>query len=343
LFSVLYASWVASLIAFNGDVCRDGAAQFLELAEKEGATGPLMIGHRVMGVAMLHAGEFTESRAHFDRALELYDPTEHRVLATRFGSDAGVTILAFRSYAAWFLGYPDVALKDTAHALREARDIAQASTLMVALSNAVWVHGLCGNYLAASSLVDELGLLAGEKGAAWWKAIGTLQQAQVLVLTGNASVAVQTIPSGLTTLRSTGATTYIPRHLSYLARGYADLGRFDDAWRTVEEAITAVGTTKETWFLAETHNIAGEIALLSPESDAAKAEAYFQRALSVAREQQAKSLELRAAMSMARLWRDQGKPQQARELLAPVYGWFTEGFGTLDLKEAKALLDELHA
>jgi predicted ATPase len=121
LFSVLYASWVASLIAFNGDVCRDGAAQFLELAEKQGATGPLMIGHRVMGVAMLHAGEFTESRAHFDRALALYDPTEHRVLATRFGADAGVTILAFRSYAAWFLGYPDAALKDTAQALREAR------------------------------------------------------------------------------------------------------------------------------------------------------------------------------------------------------------------------------
>jgi predicted ATPase len=161
------------------------------------------------------------------------------------------------------------------------------------------------------------------------------------VLTGNASVAVQTIPSGLTTLRSTGATTYIPRHLSYLARGYADLGRFDDAWRTVEEAITAVRTTKEKWFLAETYNIAGEIALLSAEPDTAKAEGYFQRALVVARQQQAKSLELRASMSLACLWRDQGKARQARELLAPVYDWFTEGFDTRDLKEAKALLEEL--
>jgi predicted ATPase len=212
---------------------------------------------------------------------------------------------------------------------------------MLALSNAVWVHGLCGHYLAASSLVDELALLAGEKGAAFWKAIGTLQQAQLLVLTGNASVAVQTIPSGLTTLRTTGATTYIPRHLSYLARGYADLGRFDDARRTVDEAITTVGTTKETWFLAETYNIAGEIAFLSPEPDAVKAQAYFDLALTVARQQQAKSWELRASMSLARLWRDQGKVHQARELLAPVYGWFTEGFDTPDLKEAKALLDEL--
>jgi class 3 adenylate cyclase/predicted ATPase len=341
LFSVLYALWVPSLIAFNGDVCLDGAAQFLALAEKQGATVPLMIGHRVMGAAMLHSGQFAESRAHYDRALALYDPVQHLALATRFGADAGVSSLAFRSYDAWFLGYPNAALQDTAHALREARDIAQASTLMVALTNAVWVHGLCGNYLAASSLVDELALLAGEKGAAWWKAIGTLLQAQLLVLTGNASVAVQTIPSGLTTLRSTGATTYIPRHLSYLARGYADLGRFDDAWRTVEEAITAVRTTKEKWFLAETYNIAGEIALLSAEPDTAKAEGYFQRALVVARQQQAKSLELRASMSLACLWRDQGKARQARELLAPVYDWFTEGFDTRDLKEAKALLEEL--
>ena len=105
--------------------------------------------------------------------------------------------------------------------------------------------------------------------------------------------------------------------------------------------MTAVETTKEKWFEAEIHRVAGEIALMSPEPDAAKAEAYFERALAVARKQQAKSWELRAAMSMARLWRDQGKRQEARDLLAPVYGWFTEGFDTLDLKEAKALLDSL--
>ena len=131
--------------------------------------------------------------------------------------------------------------------------------------------------------------------------------------------------------------------LLYLARAYAELGQFDDAWRCIGEAMTAVETTKERWCEAEVNRMAGEIALKSPEPDAAKAEAYFERALAVARQQQAKSWELRAAMSLARLWRDQGKPQQARELLAPVYGWFTEGFDTLDLKEAKALLDELNA
>jgi predicted ATPase len=149
------------------------------------------------------------------------------------------------------------------------------------------------------------------------------------------------ITSGMAAWRSTGATVFVPLHLSNLAKAYAELGQFDDAWRCVGEAMTAVETTKERWYEADIHRIAGEIALQSPQSDAAKAQAYFERALAVARAQQAKSWELRAAMSMARLLRDQGKRDEARELLAPVYGWFTEGFDTRDLKEAKALLDAL--
>jgi predicted ATPase len=126
-----------------------------------------------------------------------------------------------------------------------------------------------------------------------------------------------------------------------LAMANADFGQFDEAWRCIGEAITAVETTGERWCEAEAHRVAGRLALLSPKRDEAKAQAYFDRALAIAREQQAKSWELRAAMSMARLWRDQGKRQQAHDLLAPIYGWFTEGFDTLDLKQAKALLDEL--
>jgi predicted ATPase len=134
----------------------------------------------------------------------------------------------------------------------------------------------------------------------------------------------------------------LPAWLPELAKTYADLRQFDDAWRCIDEVFAAVNRTKERWWEAEADRIAGEIALQTTEPNAAKAETYFERALEVARKQQAKSWELRAAMSLARLWRDQGKPQQARELLSPVYDWFTEGFDTLDLKEAKALLDELH-
>jgi predicted ATPase len=251
-----------------------------------------------------------------------------------------VSILGFRSQTLWYLGYPEAALADADRAVRAAREIGQTVTLMFAQACATWVTRLCGDWAITSSLADELVALANEKGAAWWKAIGTLTQGSVSALTGRAN-AVEIITSGLAALRSTGATVYIPTYLSYLATAQADLGRFDDAWRSIDEAMTAVETTKEGMYEAEIRRTAGEIALKSPERNVAKAQFYFERALTVARQQQAKSRELRAAMSLARLWRDRGKVQQARELLAPVYGWFTEGFDTRDLKEAKVLLDGL--
>jgi predicted ATPase len=198
------------------------------------------------------------------------------------------------------------------------------------------------NYVAAAAQVQEVLALAEEKGASPWKGIGMMDQGCILALTGETSNAVQLITSGNTIFRSTGGTTGT-RRAQWLAKAYADLGQFDDAWICISEAMTAVVATKETWFEAEVIRVAGEIALMSSEPDAAKAEAHFERALAVARTQQAKSWELRAAMSMARLWLDQGKRDAARELLAPVYGWFTEGFDTLDLKEARSLLDVLHA
>jgi predicted ATPase len=342
LYAILYGIYVTNLQAFNGDACRDVATRFLALAESQGATVPLMMGHRILGISLLLTGEFAESRAHLDRAFTLYDPAEHRPLAARFGQDHGVTVLAFRSVALWSLGYPETALTDADRALCDARKIGQAATLMAALGTTALTQLVCGNYKATGSLVDELLVLAREKDAAYFKAVGTLLQGDLLGLTGKGS-AIQTISSALAALRSTGATLFIPGRLSTLARAYADLGRFDDAWRSIGEAMTAADTTKERWWDTEISRVAGEIALKQPDQNAAKAEEYFDRSLSVAREQQAKSWELRAAMSLARLWRDQGKMQQARELLAPVYAWFTEGFDTRDLKEAKALLGELAA
>ncbi len=251
--------------------------------------------------------------------------------------------MSFRSVALWALGYPKAALADTDHALKHARETGQAATLMYALTATLVILILCGNYPAATTQFEELIALTDEKGILFWKALGMMVQGCALTLTDKAADAIHMITSGVTALRSTGAALplWLPFCLSYLARAYAELGQFGDAWRCIGDAMTTVETTKERLWEAEVHRIAGEIALMSPEPDAAKAEQYFERALSVARQQQAKSWELRAAMSMARLWRDQGKKDEARELLAPIYGWFTEGFDTLDLKEAKALLDEL--
>ena len=342
LCSVLYGFWVANLVAVNGDMMRKLAAQFLALAEKQGATIPLMIGHRLMGTSLMLTGDIAEGRAHYDQALALYDPAAHRPLATRFGQDAGVAILSYRSLALWFLGYPDAALADSDRNISDAREIGQAATLMASLDYTTLTLIHCGKYALANARADEVVALADEKGSTFWKAMGIMNQGCVLALTGKASDAVHSITSGITAWRSTGARVFMPLYLSYLTRAYADLGRFDDAWRCIDEAITAVETTQERLWEADVHRIAGEIALLSPKPDAAKVEAYFERALAVARQQQAKSWELRASMSLARLWRDQGKPQQARELLAPVYGWFTEGFDTLDLLKDDELIGTFH-
>jgi class 3 adenylate cyclase/predicted ATPase len=341
LFSVLFGSWLAALNAFDGDAVGKLATQFLSLAEKQGATIPLVVGHRLMGISLAWTGDIAEGRVHYDQGVVLYDPAVHRPLATRFGQDAGVSLLCHRSMALWLLGYPDATLADAKQAVQEARDIGQAPTLMFALFFTSLIEIFCGNYATATKEHDELIALADERGSLYWKALCTPMQGHLFALTGKASEAVQRITSGIAALRSAGTAFWMPLHLSYLGRAHADLGLFDDAWRSIAEAIDTIESTKETWFEPETNRIAGEIALMSAEPAAAKAEAYFDRALAVARQQHAKSWELRAAMSMARLWRDQGNARQARELLAPVYGWFTEGFETRDLKEAKLLLDTL--
>ena len=303
-----------------------------------------MLGYGFLGATLLLRGDIAEARAHLDQGIALYDPAEHRPLARRFGEAPRVNNLVFRSYALWVLGYPQTARADIDRALKDARESDHAVSLLWALSGSISIEIFCGNYTMANARVDELLALADEKDSAPWRAGGMLRRGWLLGLTGKASDAVQMISFSRTTARSRGSIVYDPKWLLSLASAYADLGRFDDAWRCIDEAMTAtIETTGERRWEAEANRIAGEITLKFPEHDTAKAEGYFERALAIARTQQAKSWELRAAMSMARLWRDQGKWDEARDLLAPVYGWFTEGFDTRDLKEAKALLDELAA
>ena len=218
-------------------VC-DLAAQFLALAEKQRATIPLMVGHRLVGSSSLHTGDIVDGRAHFDQALALYDAAKHRSLATRFGQDIRVSILSFRSIALWMLGYPEAALADVDQALKDAREIGHAASLMYALAVTSVTHLLVGNYAAANAQTDELVAVADEKSALFWKALGRTVQGCVLALTGKASDAVHQITSGITACRSTGATVWLPTWLSYLAKAYAELGQFDDAWRCIDEAIT---------------------------------------------------------------------------------------------------------
>jgi predicted ATPase len=300
--------------------------------------------HVAFGNALTLIGDFVDGKEHYDRALAIYNPAEHGAVTTHSGRDVGVTLLSVRSGCLWMLGYPEASRSDGERAVDQAREIGQAATSMFAVFWASWFHMFYGHYAEAQSLLDELSALADEKDASlFWKATEISFRGAFFALTGKASDAVQAITSGMTSLQSIGATLYEPWHLYYLAMAYAELGQPDDARRCIDDAIAQVESSMRKSMEPELHRMAGEVALKSLAPDTEKAEKHFDRALNAARQLQMKSFELRAAMSMARLWRDQGKRDEALDLLASVYGWFTEGFDTRDLKEAKALLEELAA
>jgi class 3 adenylate cyclase/tetratricopeptide (TPR) repeat protein len=340
LYTVLYLAWATNFGAFDGNALRTLAAQFLAVAEKQGDPFAIMYGHHLTGHSLVMTGSPAQALLHADHAIGLHD-LKYRPLSLVFGFDCGIVSSGLRSNARWFLGYPDAAMADANQGLNEARDFDHAGNIFQALHNAIITHFLCGNHAVVEALANEVSALAEKHDAPMWKATGHIYRAWALAVAGKASEAVQMVTPGVTAHRPS-ATFLAPVRLSLWAKSYAELGQLDEALRFVDAAKEFIERTGETWFEVGVHCIAGEIAFKSLPSDAAKAEAHFERALAVARQQQAKSWELHAVTRMARLWRDQGRPHQAQELLAPVYGWFTEGFGTRDLKEAKALLDELH-
>jgi class 3 adenylate cyclase/tetratricopeptide (TPR) repeat protein len=211
--------------------------------------------------ALALTGDLVDGKEHYDRALAIYDPAEHGPLTTRSGRDVGVTLLSFRSLCVWQLGYPAASRNDAERAVKNARETGQATTLMYALYSAVVNHIRCGNYAAAHTEVDELIALADEREAPYWKAQGTATRGWLFTETGKASDAVRAITSGITSLRSTGATLYEPQYLWYLAMAYVELGQPDDARRCIDDAIDKVERSKEKWCEAEVHRVAGEIAL----------------------------------------------------------------------------------
>jgi len=340
-FSTLYGAWAASFVAFDGKSCLSLATQFLAVAEKQAIPEGSLIGHRITGVTLVLGGDFSQARRHCEEAIELYNPDERRQLAIRFGQDVMTTVLSYYSLALWSLGYPEKALRSAEQAVEAARETGQAASLMFGFFMASIFHISCRNYSLVDELARKLFMVADKKGALLWKAGSLVYQGCVFTASGKPGDAVALITAGIADYRSTGATVLLTVYLSLLGRAYADLGQFDEAWRCMNEASSIIETAEEKIWESEVNRVAGEITLLSQPLEAGKAEQHFTDALAVARKQQAKSWELRAAMSMARLWRDQGKRQQAHDLLAPVYGWFTEGFDTLDLKEAKALLEQL--
>jgi predicted ATPase len=247
--------------------------------------------------------------------------------------------LCHRGIDLWLLGYPDAARADVDRALNQAREFQHAATLMYALTYNSIVKALRRD--VANEYADELVALADEKGSLFWKASGELIKSWLFVLTGHASDAVTSFSSAIPMFRTTGATIFVPLFLSMRGRAFAESRQFDQARHDIGEAMALAEASGERWFNAEIYRLAGEIELGSSESKGPDAQRYFEQALHIACAQQARSLELRAAVSLARLWRGQGRRTEAHDLLASVHDRFVEGLDTLDLKEARALLNEL--
>ena len=240
------------------------------------------------------------------------------------------------------VGYPEAALADAVQRSDARAQIGHAAALINTLCLSVVTNVYCGNYTNARAEPTKASRCRARKTLCFGRRRDAYREHRSLsALIGEACDAVSMIDAGI----ACGAQRERPRPCrsiqSHLAKAHAMLGQFDEAQNHIDQAAATMEINGERFGPLKYAVIAGEVALLSPQQDAAKAEGHFEHALAVARQQQAKSWELRASMSLARLWRDQGKMSEARELLAPVYGWFTEGFDTRDLKEAKALLEEL--
>jgi predicted ATPase len=343
LFSVLYGFWVANRMAFKGAIACELAEQFLDLAQKQSAAAPRMIGHMMLGISLVLMGAPAKGRKHLDRTIELYQPSEHRGLATRFGHDVRMTAYCWRALALWLLGYPDGAAIDMECALTDADEIGHAATSMFALSHVSLAHTFRRDYAKAEELASRLVALGEEKGSLYWKSYGSMLQGWLHAQAGRSSEAQHVGADAVATMRSTGATAYAPWYLSYLATAHAKLGQFEDAWRCITEAIDAAEETGERWCDAEVYRIAADVAMMESNPDQVKIVSYLSRALCAAREQGATSLELRAAISLARLREKQGRHVEIGDLLAPILERFTEGFATLDLIDAKSLLQTIDA
>jgi predicted ATPase len=311
----------------------------LRLSRQRNDSGGLVLGHISFGVGLFYVGRHAVSRSHLEEAIAQYDPISHRLLACQTGTRPNVQAQAVLGSVLFCLGYPDRALARSNAAIAEARRLAHPPSLAQSLANGARLLSLVGDNTVLDKWVDQLIAVTTAQGFAHWGAQGTIYRGWVKVMNGDLAEGISLLRSGSTACRATGAELWMPYFIALLARACELGGQIEEAATWLDDALQIVERTGERWFAAELNRHKGQLMLREGHSEAA--EELYHKALSIAREQEAKLWELRAAASLARLRRDQDRGAEARDLLAPVYDWFTEGFATPDLKEAKALLEEL--
>jgi predicted ATPase len=314
--------------------------QCLALAQHVDEPALLLEAHCALGIPLFYLGELALSRFHLEQGNALYDLQQDRSHAFRYGLDPGVNCLLV-AWPLWLLGYPDQALERSREALTLGQELSHPYSLAYALQSAMRLHRFRREVQAAREQAEALVTLSNQQGFAQWLAGGTMMCGWALTAQGQEGEGMAQMHHGLTAWRAMGIEVGLPYWLTMLAEAYGSTGQVEAGRRVLAEALALIDTTEERWWEAELHRLKGELLLALSMDNAAEAEACFHQALDVARRQQAKSLELRAAMSLSWLWQQQDKRDEARALLAPVYGWFTEGFDTADLQEAKALLTSL--
>ena len=311
----------------------------LHLSRQRNDSAGLVLGHYSSGLNLMVAGRMALSRSHLEEALALYDPNLHGSLVLQAGFHPQVGSRAYLGNVLFCLGYTDQALAQSSAAIAEARRLAHSPSLAASLAIDARLLSLAGEDAALSERADELVAVSTEWGFPLWVALGTIYRGWVRVKNGKAAEGMSLLRSGLSTYRATETELWMPHFLSLLAGGCESAGQAEEGLALLEEALQIADRMGERWFLAELNR--HKIQLLRRLGHSEAAEGQYRKSLSIAQEQKAKLWELRAAASLARLWGEQGRRADARDLLGPVYGWFTEGFATPDLKEAKALLDEL--
>ena len=345
LFPVLWGLIAFSIVRGEYQTAHKLGEQLLRLAQITQDPALLLEAHQVLGQILYFLGEFASAQEHLEQGIVIYDPQQHHSHAFLYGHDPGVACLGYAAFVLWYLGYPDQAVQRSHEALALAQGFSHPYSMAYVRLVATRLHQLRQEGQITQEQAEALISISTEQGYALFVALGPIMRGWALASQGQAEEGMAQIRQGLTASSATGVAHTLTHFLALLAETCGRTGQWEEALSVLAEALALVDKTGERYYEAEIYRLKGELTLQantqSPDSQITEAETCFQQALKIARQQEAKSWELRAATSLARLWQSQGKITEAHDLLIPVYDWFTEGFDTKDLQEAKTLLGEL--
>lgn len=339
LFQVMHGLFRYYIVRTAFQTTHELGQQIMDLTQRQPGPGLWLLAELCQGMTPFFMGEFPDAQTHFSQSLAFHDPKQQRAYAMHFGQDGVTTCMTQSALVLWHLGYPDQALKKSREAVALAQQIAHPFSLALTFSYAGWLYQLCREIESTQTQAEITMTFSAKHGFVFWLAMGMVQDGWRLTEQGDIDRGIAQIRQGLTTWQATGAELLLPYFLALLAEAYGKAGQVEMALDMLTEAATAMGRSQEGNYAAEIYRLRGE--LLRQQGRGNEAEEYFRQALTTARRQGSKSLELRAAMSVYRLGQEQGKLEEGRQVLNEIYNWFNEGFNTPDLQEATALLAEL--